>query len=65
MTIFLNDPCDRCFNTIGETDDGYRWRCLAFPDGIPNSFDVDDAIRRGECANGYRFEEDESLDIFK
>lgn len=35
---------------------GYTMTCEAFPDGIPYSFDIDNASTFGECNNGIKFE---------
>lgn len=65
MTVCVNYPCERCKNYIG-LKDGWDMICKAFPDGIPGEFFKSiNAAELPECANGYKYEYDESRDIFK
>ena len=64
MTISLNNPCDMCKNNIGKVN-GWDIGCKAFPDGIPNKIYFGDARSLKECANGYKWEYDESKDLLR
>ena len=59
--VFLNPNCDFCNNYFRDSNNEYHYsRCKAFPDGIPATHMFgQDVTKLKECANGYKYEEDE------
>ncbi len=66
MSTLLGGYCSMCKNSIPRTDTLPEGGCKAFPNGIPWEYLFEkDVSKLYECANGYRYEYDESKDIWK